>query len=126
MKCHFQLKYVYPQIGLREAVNQALLREGYQDPNLRERILRAPIIGNQEPASPFGDVIVLARGQLYALNGGNFAFIQDSYSNDCDECHNTRRIKCGIYQCKVKINKTHYNYLKITVKIHYYLSNLFL
>lgn len=89
------------QIGLRESVNQALLREGYHDPNLRERVLKAPIIGKQKAASQFGDVVILARGQLFALNAGNLIFIQDPYSNDCDECHNIQRLECGAYNCKV-------------------------
>lgn len=85
-------------------MNQALLREGYHDPNLRDRVLKAPIIGKQNSASLFGDVVILARGQLYALNAGNFIFTQDPYSNDCEECHNVHRHKCGVYECKVSSN----------------------
>lgn len=103
-------------MGLRESVNQALLREGYYDPNLRERILRAPIIGKENSASPFGDVVILARGQLYALNAGNFAFVQDPYSNDCDECHNTKRLRCDVYLCRVSV-RTSLIILLLTVLI---------
>ncbi|KAG5879741.1 hypothetical protein JTB14_033343 [Gonioctena quinquepunctata] len=86
------------EVGLRQAVLQALLRESYIDPNLRERIEGAPLIGRQDTATPFGDVAVLARGQLYGIHGGNFAFVQDPYQNDCDDCHNPRR--CMRHQCQ--------------------------
>ncbi|XP_018320046.1 flocculation protein FLO11-like [Agrilus planipennis] len=37
--------------------------------------------------TPFGDIVVIARGQLYFSHSG-FFFVQDPYQNDCDECHN--------------------------------------
>lgn len=54
--------------------------------------------GRQDSAIPFGDIIVLARGQLYSTYNG-FKFVQDPYPNDCDDCHNGR-IKCSPSQCK--------------------------
>ncbi|XP_060527210.1 mucin-2-like [Cylas formicarius] len=78
--------------GLREATTQALLREHVDDPDLRRRVYSAPIIGKQDKATPFGDVAVVARGQLYASRGG-LAFVQDPYENDCEECHNAEEVR---------------------------------
>jgi hypothetical protein len=73
------------ELGLREAVHQALLREHHTDPGLRDQLLHAPLIGRQDVASPFGDIAVLARGQLYVTPDG-FKFLQDSERDDCDVC----------------------------------------
>uniref|UniRef100_A0A6P7GLG4 Cell wall protein DAN4-like n=1 Tax=Diabrotica virgifera virgifera TaxID=50390 RepID=A0A6P7GLG4_DIAVI len=81
-----------------EAIHQALLREGYWEPNLRERLTGAQLIGRQDHATPFGDVAVLARGQLYAIHAGNFMLLQDPYQNDCDDCYNPRR--CERHDCQ--------------------------
>ncbi|CAG9865229.1 unnamed protein product [Phyllotreta striolata] len=86
------------EIGLREAIHQALLREGYWEPNLRQRLNGAQLIGRQDAARTFGDVVVLARGQLYAAHGGDFLLLQDPYRNDCDDCHNPRR--CERHDCR--------------------------
>ncbi|CAG9828037.1 unnamed protein product [Diabrotica balteata] len=86
------------EVGLREAIHQALLREGYWEPNLRERLTGAQLIGRQDHATPFGDVAVLARGQLYAIHAGNFILLQDPYQNDCDDCYNPRR--CERHDCQ--------------------------
>ncbi|XP_050498234.1 uncharacterized protein LOC126879220 [Diabrotica virgifera virgifera] len=86
------------EVGLREAIHQALLREGYWEPNLRERLTGAQLIGRQDHATPFGDVAVLARGQLYAIHAGNFMLLQDPYQNDCDDCYNPRR--CERHDCQ--------------------------
>ncbi|KAF2901373.1 hypothetical protein ILUMI_04812 [Ignelater luminosus] len=75
------------ELGLREAVYQALLRERNLLPHLREYLHSAPIIGRQDTATPFGDIAIVARGQLYSAPGG-FQFVQDPYQNDCDGCHN--------------------------------------
>lgn len=70
--------------GLREAAYQALLRERYDHENLREHLFAAPIIGRQDTSSPFGDIAILARGQLYATREG-FQFVQD-VENHCNNC----------------------------------------
>lgn len=70
--------------GLREAAYQALLRERFDRENLREHLFAAPIIGRQDTSSPFGDIAVLARGQLYATREG-FQFVQD-VENHCNNC----------------------------------------
>lgn len=75
------------EAGLREATHQTLVREGVTDPHLRGRIYTAPLIGRQDNASPFGDIIVVARGQVYSTDEG-YKFVQDPYQNDCDDCHN--------------------------------------
>ncbi|XP_044259824.1 mucin-17-like [Tribolium madens] len=72
------------ELGLRESVHQALLREHYTDPGLRDRLLAAPFINRQDNASPFGDIAVLARGQLYITPEG-FKFVQD-VDCDCQRC----------------------------------------
>ncbi|XP_064212209.1 mucin-2-like [Tribolium castaneum] len=72
------------ELGLRESVHQALLREHYTDPGLRDRLLAAPFINRQDDASPFGDIAVLARGQLYITPEG-FKFVQD-VDCDCQRC----------------------------------------
>lgn len=84
--------------GLREATYQALLRENNREPTLRDQIYYAPLEGRQDSAIPFGDIVVLARGQLYSTYNG-FKFVQDPYQNDCDDCHNGR-IKCSPSQCR--------------------------
>lgn len=84
--------------GLREATYQALLRENNREPTLRDQIYYAPLEGRQDSAIPFGDIIVLARGQLYSTYNG-FKFVQDPYQNDCDDCHNGR-FKCSPSQCR--------------------------
>lgn len=84
--------------GLREATYQALLRENNREPTLRDQIYYAPLEGRQDTAIPFGDIIVLARGQFYSTYNG-FKFVQDPYQNDCDDCHNGR-VRCSPSQCK--------------------------
>lgn len=84
--------------GLREATYQALLRENNREPTLRDQIYYAPLEGRQDSAIPFGDIIILARGQLYSTYNG-FKFVQDPYQNDCDDCHNGR-VRCSPSQCK--------------------------
>lgn len=84
------------EIGLREAAHQALLRDGYSDSTLRGYLQNAPFSGKQA-VKVFGDIAILARGQLYATPVG-FSFVQDPYHNDCDECHNDKKCsgdKCG-------------------------------
>ncbi|KAK9884412.1 hypothetical protein WA026_007258 [Henosepilachna vigintioctopunctata] len=85
------------EIGLREAVHQALLRDGHNDHLLHEFLEKAPFYGKHD-AQAFGDIAILARGQLYATPTG-LNFVQDPYYNDCDECHNKRR-KCKNEQCE--------------------------
>lgn len=78
----------YWETGLRESVYRTFLRKGYVDPSLRDQILHAPLLVTQykqQEATPFGDIAVLARGQLYFAAGG-FQFVQDEHSYDCDEC----------------------------------------
>ncbi|CAH0554015.1 unnamed protein product [Brassicogethes aeneus] len=86
------------ETGLREATSQALNREGVSDPNLRGHVFAAPLVGKQENVVPFGDIIVLGRGQLYSTLEG-LKFVQDPYQNDCDECHNKIN-RCGTHQCE--------------------------
>ncbi|XP_044756315.1 mucin-5AC-like [Coccinella septempunctata] len=86
------------EVGLREATHQALLRDGYGNPSLRGYLQSAPFSGKQT-VKVFGDIAILARGQLYATPVG-FSFVQDPYHNDCDECHNERKCrgdKCDHY-----------------------------
>lgn len=87
--------------GLREATYQALRREQYTHPNLHEIISEAPVYGQQESIVPFGDITVLARGQLYSTPAG-FKFVQESNQNDCDDCHSgnirCRRLKCNTWR----------------------------
>lgn len=75
------------EIGLREATYQALRRERISQSHLKDEIYSAPILGHQDAATPFGDIAILARGQLYSTPIG-YKFIQDAYRNDCDDCHN--------------------------------------
>ncbi|KAL3276377.1 hypothetical protein HHI36_011761 [Cryptolaemus montrouzieri] len=88
------------EIGLREAAHQALLRDGYTDPSLHNYLQDAPFLGKQA-AKVFGDIAILARGQLY-VTPAEFIFVQDSYRNDCDGCHNEysdcQGIKCNRYK----------------------------
>ncbi|XP_063908827.1 mucin-3A-like [Zophobas morio] len=95
------------ELGLREAVHQALLREHYTDPTLREQLLQAPLLGRQNNASPFGDIAVLARGQLYITADG-FKFVQDSDQEDCD-CHNPRCVTSS--QCQLWTSLGHHHKL---------------
>ncbi|XP_050303605.1 mucin-3A-like [Anthonomus grandis grandis] len=90
--------------GLREATIQALLREQLPDHHLRKRIFSAPFLGKPEKPSPFGDIALLARGQLYA-NYAGYIFVQDPYQNDCDGCHSIepQRLKeqCIFNHCQI-------------------------
>ncbi|KAI4457866.1 hypothetical protein MML48_7g00014347 [Holotrichia oblita] len=76
----------YWETGLKEATYRTFLRKGYADPSLKDQILNAPLTGaHNQQATPFGDIAVLGRGQLY-FSAGGFLFVQDEYSYDCDEC----------------------------------------
>lgn len=86
------------EIGLREATYQALRRERINTPNLKDDIYSAPILGFQDTATPFGDIAVLARGQLYNTPPQGYKFVQDLYRNDCDDCHN-KPYRCENQQC---------------------------
>lgn len=77
------------ELGLREAVHQALLREHHLDPTLRDQILEAPLLGRQSNPSPFGDIVVLGRGQLYITPDG-FKFVQEPNNDDCIDCHHPK------------------------------------
>lgn len=92
------LPFLNWEIGLREAVYQAFIRERNLHPNLREFLYSAPILGKQDTATPFGDIAILARGQLYSAPGG-FQFVQDPYQNDCEGCHNTP-LTCDRIPCE--------------------------
>lgn len=83
------LPFVDWEPGLREATYQALLRERYTYPNLKDHVFDAPLENRQDTAFPFGDITVLGRGQLISTYNG-LKFTQDTYQNDCDDCHNTR------------------------------------
>jgi hypothetical protein len=96
------------ELGLREAVHQALLREHHTDPGLRDQLLHAPLIGRQDVASPFGDIAVLARGQLYVTPEG-FKFLQDSERDDCDVCPPGGR--CARSHCQQWKNLGHHHKL---------------
>ncbi|XP_030748941.1 mucin-3A-like [Sitophilus oryzae] len=76
--------------GLRESTIQALHREHFGDHNLRHLIYSAPLLGKRNRAIPFGDIAVLARGQLYA-NYAGYIFVQDPHENDCDDCWSSNR-----------------------------------
>uniref|UniRef100_A0AAR5QI60 Uncharacterized protein n=1 Tax=Dendroctonus ponderosae TaxID=77166 RepID=A0AAR5QI60_DENPD len=90
--------------GLREATVQALFREHIGDHNLRQQIYSAPLLGKQDKATPFGDIAILARGQLYA-NYASYIFVQDPYQNDCDDCDTIEvepiRTRCIKARCQI-------------------------
>lgn len=70
---------------MKESTYQTLLREQYSFNNLRDLIYKAPINGYQDDVTPFGDVTILAKGQLYATSNQDFLFVLDS-KNDCTRC----------------------------------------
>ncbi|CAG9772576.1 unnamed protein product [Ceutorhynchus assimilis] len=92
------------ELSLREATVQALYREHVDDPNLRKHIYSAPLLGKQNKATPFGDIAILARGQLYA-NYAGYIFVQDPYQNNCDDCYNIDegplRARCIANNCQI-------------------------
>lgn len=82
----------YWEIGLKESTYRTFLRKGYADPSLKDQILNAPLTGlHDRQSTPFGDIAVLGRGQLY-FSAGGFLFVQDEYSYDCDECDVRRQL----------------------------------
>ncbi|XP_031337448.1 chitinase-like protein PB1E7.04c isoform X2 [Photinus pyralis] len=104
------------EIGLREATYNALVQERIiKHPHLREYLYNAPLLGRQDTATPFGDVTIIARGQLYSAPGG-FQFIQDPYQNDCDGCHNTP-LRCDRTPCEYWAPEAHERLLALwTIK----------
>ncbi|CAH1961573.1 unnamed protein product [Acanthoscelides obtectus] len=79
--------------GLREAVTQVLQRNRYA-PDLRLRVLSAPMMHRKRAATPFGDISTLAKGRLYATPGGGFEFVQEDEDRDCGPCGRCRRVLC--------------------------------
>ncbi|KRT80957.1 hypothetical protein AMK59_5129, partial [Oryctes borbonicus] len=81
----------YWETGLKEAAYRAFLRKGYADPSLKDQIINAPLIGlRNRQTTPFGDITVLARGQIY-FSAGGFLFIEDENLYDCDECEDVMK-----------------------------------
>lgn len=94
------------EMGLREATVQALVREQVSDPALRTGIYAASIEGLQDTATPFGDIALIARGQLFATAHG-YHFVQDAYHNDCGDC-NKHSTRCGRRQCQDRNEQQHW------------------
>lgn len=87
------------EMGLREATYQALIREQVRDPALRAGIYAADIEGLQDTATPFGDIALVARGQLFATAHG-YHFVQDPYHSDCEDCgKHSVTPRCGRRPC---------------------------
>ncbi|KAF7274781.1 hypothetical protein GWI33_012550 [Rhynchophorus ferrugineus] len=85
--------------GLRESTVQALYKENLNHANINHLIYSAPLLGKQTTASPFGDIAVLARGQLYTNHAG-FIFVQDQQSTECDDCDDFSGL-CERNHCQV-------------------------
>nr|CAH7734008.1 unnamed protein product [Callosobruchus chinensis] len=80
-------------LGLREAVTQVLQRH-YYAPDLRLRVLSAPMMHRQKATTPFGDISTLAKGRLYATAGGGFEFVQEDDDRGCGPCPRCNRVVC--------------------------------
>nr|XP_022905089.1 uncharacterized protein LOC111417130 [Onthophagus taurus] len=71
--------------GLKEATYRVFIKEGWLEPGLKNELHVAPILGDNVPTVPFGDISMLARGQLYH-NHGNLIFVRDKNLYDCENC----------------------------------------
>ncbi|XP_066149859.1 mucin-3A-like [Euwallacea fornicatus] len=76
--------------GLREAALQTFSRENIRDNNLRGRIFTAPLIGKHPSRIPFGDIALLARGQIYG-NYAGYVFVQEELFCDGNKAYQTNQ-----------------------------------
>ncbi|XP_066246432.1 uncharacterized protein [Euwallacea similis] len=76
--------------GLREAALQTFSRENIRDSNLRSRIFTAPLLGKHLSRIPFGDITLLARGQIYG-NYAGYVFVQEELFCDVNKVYQTRQ-----------------------------------